>query len=86
MMTKAEAMTLKQNDRVRVLCDGRGGVCSDGGEDELEFKAGEIVTVDFIDTFRPPQGFAVTICAANGVVNVFDERDFGGLYPFAKLA
>jgi len=52
----------------------------------MQFLPGEIVTVTHIDTFAPPQNFAITIVAENGVVNVFDESDFGGLYPFERVA
>lgn len=83
MMSLADAKLLKPRDRVRVLCDGIGDV---DGEGELTFAAGEILTVAAVDTFRAPQGFAVTVYAANGVVNVFDEADFDGRYPFEKVA
>jgi hypothetical protein len=82
MMTLDQAKTLKLDDKVRVLCGGRGEV---DGEDEMAFEASEIVTVVEIDTYRDPQGFAVAISADNGVVNVFDESDFDGLYPFERV-
>jgi hypothetical protein len=77
---------IKAGDHVRVLVDGCGGVgTDDGGEEQREFKAGEIVRVDRLDQFRPPQGLAATIVSASGVVNVFDEADFDGIYPFELL-
>jgi hypothetical protein len=82
MMTREQAKTLKVDDKMRVLCGGRGEV---DGEGELTFEAGEIVTVVQINTYRDPQGFAVAISADNGVVNVFDESDFSGLYPFERV-
>jgi hypothetical protein len=83
MMPLDQAQSLQLDDRVRILCGGMGEV---DGEGELTFAAGEIVTVVQIDTYRDPQGFAVAISADNGVVNVFDESDFGGLYPFERVA
>jgi hypothetical protein len=82
MMTLDQAQTLKVDDKVRVLCGGRGEV---DGEGDQHFAAGEIVTVVQIDTYSEPQGFAVAISSDNGVVNVFDEGDFGGLYPFERV-
>jgi sensor domain CHASE-containing protein len=84
MMPREQAATLKPGERVRVLVDGCGDV---EGEGELSFAAGEILTVDRVDTYRDePQGLSVIVYADNGVVNVFDETDYGGLYPFERLA
>jgi len=87
-MTLEQAKTLKPKDRVRVLCGGGGEAWDDALKDDrqMQFLPGEIVTVTHIDTFAPPQNFAITIVAENGVVNVFDESDFGGLYPFERVA
>lgn len=81
MMPLDEAKKIKPGDKLLVLVDGCGDV--DGEDGVQEFKAGEAVTVDMAEDFGGTQGWSVTICAANGVVNVFDEADFGGWYPFA---
>jgi hypothetical protein len=82
MMPWVEARRIRPGDKLRVLVDGRGDV----GNDELEFKAGEIVTVASAENFRGIQGWAITIVASNGVVNVFDEADFSGRYPFQWIS
>jgi hypothetical protein len=84
-MPLEEARKIKPGETVTVLVDGCGGVFQNNGEElELDFKAGEDVRVAQVDTFAAPQGWAITIVSGNGVVNVFDEGDFGGLYPFKR--
>jgi hypothetical protein len=79
MMTLDQAKALRVGDRVTVLVCGRGDV----DEDEFTFEPGTILTVCALDTFAAPQGLAVTVVSPSGVVNVFDEGDYGGRYPFA---
>lgn len=85
MMTLEDAKTLARGDRLRVTVPGKGHVWEDDGENEKQFKAGEIVKVIFTEQHNAPQGFAVTIIAGNGVVNVFDEADYDGKYPFERM-
>lgn len=91
-MTLAEVRALKPGDRVISLVDGLGDVEADDESDgdgdmvEREFKPGDWLTVESVETLPAPQGFAVTVVAENGVCNVFDAGDYAGLYPFLRPA
>jgi hypothetical protein len=84
MMPRKQAAQLKPGDKVRALVAGCGDV--DGCDDLQHFGVGEILTVFRIDEYGPPQGLAITVYADNSVVNVFDEADRGGEFPFEPVA
>lgn len=83
-MSLDEARTLKDGDILRVLVGG----CGDVDDEEKHYEPGAFVAVCGLDTFSAPQGWAVTVRVINGpgrhVVNVLDEGDFEGRYPFAR--
>lgn len=91
-MTLAEARGLKPGDRLISLVDGLGDVEADDESDgdgdmvERQFKPGDWLTVESVETLPAPQGFAVTVVAENGVCNVFDAGDYEGRYPFLRPA
>jgi hypothetical protein len=75
-MTPTEARTLRPGNLVRALIPVSGGVClEDGGEIEVTFPAGAVALVTGAETFKGPQGWAVTVVFDNGICNVFDEAD-----------
>lgn len=56
------------------------------GEEEIRgFDPGDVLTIAALDIYENYQGLAVTVIAENGVVNVIDEGDFDGPFPFAAL-
>jgi hypothetical protein len=79
-MSLGDALALTPGQKVRVLVDCIG---DDDDNQQATVPAGSIVTVHSVTTLGDPQGFAVTVYAANGVSNVFDEGDYDGLYPFS---
>lgn len=81
MMIKDDAQALEVGQRVRVLVPG----CGDVDDVLTHFEADAIVTVEAVETFPGSQGLSITVSAENGVVNVFDEGDYGGQYPFEVL-
>lgn len=81
MMPKELAQKLQPGQKVRALVAGSGEV--DG--EELKFEASELLTIDRLSHLGGSQGLAITAYSENGVVNVFDEADYGGRYPFEAL-
>lgn len=85
MMTLEEAKTLKINDRLIILVDTCG---SDENDEEQTYLAGAYGRVFDLETYRGKQGFAVHVVIGNSdneIINVFDENDNGGLYPFRRV-
>lgn len=79
MMSKRTASRLQAGDIVEMLVCGTGDV---GGMEGVSYGAGALCTVDHVGHYSDSQGLTVTIIAPNGVINVFDELDYNGEYPF----
>lgn len=83
-MALTEARNLRAGDRVTMLVSTMG---ADAEGVERIHPEGAGATIDCVDTLPAPQGFAVHVCVGEGdraILNVFDEGDFGGIFPFAR--
>ena len=103
-MNLEQARALTVGTPVRLSCAGSGEVdFSDlpnvlqPANWERDYPAGSLGMVTALDTFKGPQGYAVTVVIVDGparwVVNVFDEADAArnaaeglDLYPFELAA
>ena len=82
MMTRDQAAELRCGDKVRILVAGCGEV---GGKGLIRLAPGEIVTVARLDNNGRAEGLAITVYSQSGVVNVFEETDYEGRYPFERI-
>lgn len=80
MLTREQAATLQPGEWLLVEIETEG---ADGDDIERTYPAGSVGAVVKVETLPAPQGLAVHV-AIGEIINVFDENDDGGRYPFVR--